>query len=251
MRRSFLVAMASVSVLVAVGSPAFATPNLTDSSGSSPVAPFITPIGTTRSQFTGRSSDSSFFIPTIAAVIECRTAIMSGYVGSTHTRARITSLSFGNRSASDCDVRVSDGAFSGVIVGDEITCLAAGDASTRPWFLHVTSNPSGGSATVTLNVPPATAANTCTFTVRIDSMRRECRFSFANEQSIRGSSYTNGRSQLVIFDNTVQATSSDGPARTCGIIGPVRVVFRGTYTFSPDTATDKRNHVTPTITAAS
>ncbi len=134
--RGIVLAMGvAVLTVVVVVAPAFATPNLTASSGTRAVAPFITPITSTTSSSTGRSSDFSASIDGLATTLSCRTTILSGYVGTTHTQVRITSLSFGDGGAdvlSNCRVTTPIG--NGAVQGDRATCEAS---SASPLFLHV------------------------------------------------------------------------------------------------------------------
>lgn len=243
LRASLLVALVLVSAIVVVASPAFATPNITASSGTRAVAPFITPIGSTTSQFTGRSSDSTFIAPAIGATVTCRTAITSGYAGTTNTQARVTSVSFGNRSGSDCRATIPGD--TGTVVGDEVTCLGAADGSTRPWFLHVIRGPDGtGSSSGTINIPAAGVANSCTFVIDFARSRTQCSIVIDNNQSIRGT-YTNATSNLNVNDRTLRITSRDGPRARCALSLSTTASFTATYRIRADTP----RSAAPTVTA--
>jgi hypothetical protein len=149
LRGRLTVALVLVSALAVVASPAFATPNLTASSGTDTavphlraVAPFITPSGSTRSSYTGQSSDTAVSLPLLGATVSCTTANLSGYVSSTHTQMRITSLSFGD--GGSCTMRPV-----GTVDSVPITCTAS---SGRPWHFHVRSvNGASRSASGTIN----------------------------------------------------------------------------------------------------
>ncbi len=142
-------------LLVVIASPAFATPNLTASSGSIAVAPFVTPSNSTASMWTARAI--AMTLASSGGIITCDSASFSGYASTTHTQIRISSVSFGERGR--CT-------FSDGTVAQPITCTAT---SANPWHLHyktVTAAPPvngsspSGSATGTLN-----ATNSCVFRV--------------------------------------------------------------------------------------
>jgi hypothetical protein len=240
------IGIALACALGVASSPAFATPSITASSGSAVVAPFITPIGSTTSQFAARSVDSILNIPAIGLRVSCVTAILSGYVGATHTQARITSFVFGgNGSGRDCLVVAPDRG-SGPVAGDEITCLGTANGSIRPWFLHISSGPDrNASSTATLNIPAAAAANSCTYVFTVPPPIGDCAVSWDNAQSLRAA-YTNDRSTLEL-DAGIVATSRQGPSRTCGITGSVGWALRATYLLKSNTPRTG----TPTITAGS
>jgi hypothetical protein len=126
-----LIAVGLVSAIVMLASPAFATPNITASSGTSAVAPFVTPITSTTSQWTGRSTNFTLTIPAISSTTTCRTAVMSSYIPTTHTQERVTSLVFGDGTAGNCPVTLAG--MNGTVDGNQIVCPAT---SANPWFLH-------------------------------------------------------------------------------------------------------------------
>ncbi len=125
LRGGVLVALVLISALVVIASPAFATPNLTSSTGTLPVSPFLTPTSASTSSSTFRGVSTSLAIPALGLAVTCRQSWGSGYVdAATHTNFRITSLSFNG-----CTV---DGGLGTVDNNGTITC----DASTRvPWLL--------------------------------------------------------------------------------------------------------------------
>jgi hypothetical protein len=150
-----LPALMLVVALVAVASPAFATPNLTASSGATPVAPFVTPSNSTASLWTARAI--AMTLASSGGIITCDSAAFSGYASTTHTQIRISSLSFGERGR----CTYSDGT-----VDQPITCTAT---SANPWHLHfrnvagaapVNGSSPAGSAMATLN-----STSTCVFRV--------------------------------------------------------------------------------------
>ncbi len=161
-----LVGLVLLSVLVVVASPAFATPDLTASSGTRVVAPFITPVGdSARSNIIASSIDLRFVFPS-GIVIRCRTATFGGFVGSTHTQITITSFTYGNGAPGACD----SGGFG------NSTSIDGGATTTSPWFLHVRSfQAANGSASGTINVTRAFPAFTlfagaCQVTIAAQSM---------------------------------------------------------------------------------
>jgi hypothetical protein len=148
LRHGILLALVLVGTAVAVAAPAFATPNLTASSGTGPVAPFITPMGNTRNSSSDAiSTNFRYTIGTIA--FQCRTASLAGYVTTTHTQMRITSARFGDGRGGTCTSNIGLG-----IDGDSI----AGSSSARPWHLHFSQIGAGNSSgTGTLNLSTATS----------------------------------------------------------------------------------------------
>ncbi len=240
--RSALVALILVVAAVIVASPAFATPRLTTSTGNAAVSPFITPITPTTSSFTGRSSDSVLAIDLplgLSARVQCRTAIASGYVSTTHTQARITSLSFGDGggdSLTNCVVRTPFG--DGTVDRDSVTCTAT---SRAPWHLHVRSTPDGGRSwdgTVNTSSP-------CTF-VTTAPRASSCRITVDANQSI-SARYTNANGTLEL-DRTSVLVVTVVNVSGCRISdGSYTATFTGRYTIRPDTRNDAR----PTVTAIS
>ena len=153
LRKSVLLTLVLVSALVISGSPAFATPNITSSSGATPVTPFFTPSTNTRSQYTGRSVNARFRIPVFGDVT-CAMAEISAYASTTHTQLRLTLVSFRN-----C---VS--AFGGATVdGGGFTCQATSD---NPWFLHARVT-DGRSTMTTINLTSA-----CFIIITLNDARR-------------------------------------------------------------------------------
>jgi hypothetical protein len=231
-----LVALMLISAMVVVAAPAFATPNLTASSGSdatrphsrAAVAPFITPSTNTRSQFTGIARPAQIIIPQLGATISCDRSNLSGYVSTTHTQLRITSMTFSD----NCSITPpSPGS---PVTNQPVSCRAD---SVTPWFWHVrgvTNTPAVRSASGTINIP---AGETCTFTVLLGVAGFQS-ISIDPNQSCRASANTVG----------VTYTFSRIPAVldvTCQLVvtaQPLRVTFFVTmsarYTLVPDTARD-------------
>ena len=148
-RSGALMALVLVSALVVVASPAFATPNLTASSGTrnlepahraGAVSPFITPSMNTRSEVTAYSTDSQLSLPSLGSTVRCETSNVSGYVSITHTQLRITSATFSR----NCTVVPA-----GRVDNQPISCDAN---SIRPWHLHVRDVRAGNSASGTVNL---------------------------------------------------------------------------------------------------
>ncbi len=154
-RNSVLIIVALAFTLVTLTSPAFATPNLTASSGSSAVAPFVTPITNSRSQYTFRAQNVSIPLMTVNETVTCAASAFVGYVDTTHTNVRITSLSF-----SMCRVDSGNGSVDN---NGTITCRAS---TTKPWFLAIrTVDAARRSASGSINIPAA--SDICEFTVTI------------------------------------------------------------------------------------
>jgi hypothetical protein len=242
-RGSVLAALVLLSALVVVVSPAFATPNLTASSGNdlplsgahsrAAVAPFITPSTNTRSLYTGLSTDSSFSIPSLGAVLTCREAHVSGYASTTHTQIRLTSVSFGNIADSrNCTSNI------GTIDVQPITCTAT---SRVPWYLHArVANAATRSASGTVNL-----TSSCTIRMTIGGAAQV--ISVDANQSCRvgarstGVFYTWTAPPSILVDCEVQSTLR-------GVVtASAATQFRGTYTIRPDT----RRDATLTVTATS
>jgi hypothetical protein len=215
LKAGVLAALVLVSAVVVVASPAFATPNITASSGSGAVAPFITPIGnTTNSSINGVSTDSGFVFVLPGGIrmrILCADSTARGYVVQTHTRGLVTSLTF-----SSCT--------SGL--GGAVT-VATSASSTRPWFLHVRSS-SGDSSTGSVEIPSSGSATITTSVPR-------CTIVFS-PQSIFGTFTHNSRS-LVINDPTMAFTLTAGSGASCPSPATPPSQF-GSYTLRPSTARD-------------
>jgi hypothetical protein len=131
-RSGLLAALVLVTAVVVIASPAFATPNITASSGTRAVSPFFTPIGSTTSASAGFSTDFRFnFDGTFS--VTCRRAIAWFYVPATHTQGLVTSLRFGEpgRSPTECGVNFI---FGGTIEGTQI--IDPTTNSTTPSRLH-------------------------------------------------------------------------------------------------------------------
>ncbi len=245
-----IAALVLVSALVVVASPAFATPNITASSGTrsgdihrdGAVSPFITPSTNTRSQITARSTNSRFSLPSLGTTLACRTSSVSGYASTTHTQLRLTSVSFGddqNPGASNCTA-------TGGTLAEPITCTAT---SARPWFLHVKNIISGGgargSASGTVNL-----TSSCVVTVRLAGLGTQQVTVDANQSCIGGAA----------TDNTYTWDTTSSPVRSslsvrCRLrvtIQPINItttgsLFEGDYTARPDTVRDP----VPSVTLAS
>ncbi len=214
-----------ISAVAIVASPAFATPNITASSGTRAVAPFITPIGdSARSNIIATSTDWRF---TAGAIIRCRTARFGGFIGATHTQATITSVTFGDGRAGNCDD--TSGGFSGVVrnggtSAGQLDSIDGGATTTRPWFLHVRRfTAADGSSSGTINI------NRFQFTSTIIGVA--CQITMS-PQSI-DITYTNATRSVSIRDATVAFTESTGGA-LCPASGNARVdatyVIRQTVT---------------------
>jgi hypothetical protein len=244
-RRSALVALVLVSALVVVASPAFATPNLTASSGNrSPVppnthspdavAPFITPSTNTRSLYTAYSTDSQFVLAALGVTLSCVDSNVSGYATITHTQFRLTSISFGNgRDPRNCTVRPA-----GTVDVQPITCTAT---SRDPWFFHVRASED----TLLRRSASGTINTTSSCTVRTTIGGTADAISVDANQSCRPGpsgiavlyTWAGGRESLVI-DCVFVVTISGGVRLS------TTANFRGTYTIRPDTRTDASLTVT-------
>ncbi len=248
LRIGVLVGLALSSVLV-VGSPAFATPNITASSGSDgrrphdggAVAPFVTPSTNTRSQATIRSTDSRWALPSLGTTLACRTSSISGYSSTTHTQLRLTSVSFGD----DQTPAASNCTMTGGSLQEPITCTAT---SARPWFLHVRSivstsgeRPSAirGSAAMTMNFTSA-----CVMTWRLPIGTQQV--SIDANQSCFGSAATD---ITYTWTTSTRVGSLSIRCRFRVTIQPINIttpnsIFEGTYTVRSDTSRDPLLSVT-------
>ena len=220
-----LVALVLVSALVVIGSPAFATPNITASSGTRAVSPFITPIGSTRSQSTAQAGSTSLSIAALGASVTCDRAVTSAYVDTTHTQLKITSLSFGTGRVGSCVTTPA-----GSIDGNQITCTAT---STNPWFLHVRSV-AGNSSTGTVNI-----TSTCRFVATTSALGSLTFTVDANQSCIAGPGagvrYT---SATRVLDVTCTLTVTVRP------LGSFTANFSGVFNVRPDTRRDAALTVT-------
>ncbi len=225
-----------ISAVAVVASPAFATPNITASSGTRAVAPFITPIGdSARSNIIGTSIDSRF---TAGAIIRCRTSRIGGFIGATHTQATITSVTFGDGRRGDCDL--TSGGFSGVVRNGgtstgQLDSIDGGATTTRPWFLHVRRfTAADNSSSGTINI------NRFQYTVTIIGVA--CQITIAT-QSV-DVTYTNRTRVVTVSDASVAFTESTGGG-LCPAGGNAR--FDATYSIR-QTITDRES---VRVTAAS
>jgi hypothetical protein len=142
-RGGIFVVLLVASTVIAIASPAFATPRLTTSTSGSfqegggrpdggAVSPFFTPIGASAtSEITitnafGRNLGPSFRAITAGGTpvqFTCSRAQASAFVGPTHTRLRITRLGF-----VECKIDLG---------GVTATFTTEGVTTTAPLFLHV------------------------------------------------------------------------------------------------------------------
>ena len=223
MKAGVLIALVLVSAVVVVASPAFATPNITASSGTRAVAPFITPLGnTTTSSITAPSTDSSFATRArdgrTPATLTCRDTRSSGYVDtSTHTQGRITRLDFTNCRSDELGAGVS------------VTTTAS---SANPFFLHVRSGPdANGNSTGTFNIP---TNGSITVTVTVFGIRA-CSFS-VGPQSVRVT-FNNTTTILTVNDSTIRFSNTTAINDSCP---DDRLLARqtGTFNLRADTTRD-------------
>ncbi len=242
LRGSLLVAVVLVAALAVVVQPAFATPRLTESTGATPVAPFITPITNTRSPFTGRAIRPTLSLPAFGGEFRCESSFASGYMTTTHTQARITSLSFGNGVVGTCTMSRPA---AGIVDQGSITCNAT---SINPWLLHVQARNAGNNWSGTVNIPAG--GPYCRFDYTVPSLGVSCTLTFDASQSIgRTVQYTNVTSQINLIRAQVRATVRETPARRCPapFPGTSTATFNADYNVRPDTVRDG----TPTVTAGS
>jgi hypothetical protein len=227
-RSGLLVALVLVSAIVVVASPAFATPNITASSGTAAVSPFITPAtNNTRSLSTALSTDSRFDLG--GNSLTCRTANASFYIPPTHTQGRITSITFGRGRTGDC--AVASGVGSGTIDGNSVSDPTTN--STTPSIVHVRTF-AASSATGTINLSGA-----LTFVVTIRGFA-SCQLTVP-VQSV-DVVYTQRTTSLVVSDRTVATTVRTISGFGCPASGDA--VFTATYTVRADTPRDARLTVT-------
>jgi hypothetical protein len=223
-RSSVLVALVLVSALVVIASPAFATPNLTASSGTrngetahraGAVAPFITPSTSTRSMYTGTGDapDTRLGLPGLALTVSCTRSTAQFYASTTHTVLRVSDLTF----SGTCTVNVPRGR----VDTNPISCVAD---PNRPWLVHVTAV-AAGSATGTVNT-----ASTCVFVVTLngpsDTLTVDAGQSCRPNAGGGGNAYTNATQSLVVTCNLT--VTSVGAVR-----GSFTGTFQGTYTVRP------------------
>ncbi len=230
-RSSVLVAAILVLGVVVIASPAFATPNLTASSGTRAVAPFLTPSTNTSSQFTARTTFITLRIPSINSGVDCTAGLASGYVSTTHTQVRVTSLQLGDGSGRSC--MTSWAGARGSVDGDQITC---GASSASPWFWHFKAvNAGTRSASGTVNF-----ITTCTFSINIAG--NICTFTWDRGGSA-AFNYTPPAGLLVV-DGNIMVTLRGA---TCPFPGSALGTLRATYSLRPDT----RRDTIPIVTAGS
>jgi hypothetical protein len=242
--RNSLLAMLMLAAAAAVAaSPAFATPNLTASSGNNTplsgphsraaVAPYITESTGSNSLFTGVSSDAQVILPSLGVTVRCREAHISGYASTTHTQVRLTSVSFGNvADASNCT------SSAGTVDVQPITCTAT---TQNPWYLHFRAvNAGARSASGTINL-------TSSCTIRMTVLASALVVSFDGNQSCRagprgmGIVYTWNPSPSLLVDCEMVATFRG----TINLSSTIQL--RATYTLRPDT----RFHPIITVTSSS
>ncbi len=231
LRKILVVMLALVAAVVVVASPAFATPNITASSGTRAVSPFITPSTNTSSQFTARSTNAVLSIPAIGSSITCAVASISGYASTTHTQIRITSMTFGDGSGRSCQTTWRGA--GGGIVGDKAACASS---SAAPYALHLrTFNAGTRSASGSINLNTA-----CVYVIAIGG--RLCTITYDAGQSL-ATTYTNVTGSLVVDARMIHTESGAG----CEFPGSFNSALTATYTVRPDTARDPD----PTVTAGS
>ncbi len=237
LRNGVLVALILVSAAVVIVPPVFATPNLTASSGTRAVAPFITPIGdSARSNIVGTSTNLRY-TSVGGAVMRCRNSVIGGFIGSTHTQIAITSVVFGNGVRGNCDV--TSAGLSGVVSGGPggLASTGAPDSisgaatTTRPWFVHFRSGPDGGGSSVGTISMPSGGSNAFASTDTVFSL--VCQYLFA-AQSV-DVTYTNATRLLVISDSTTAYTEASGNS-SCPATGNARL--DATFTLRAATARD-------------
>jgi hypothetical protein len=247
LKHSVIVVLVLISALAAIVSPAFATPNLTASSGNGEqrphstdaIAPFITPSTNTRSLYTGFSSTLTIGITAVNLTISCTTATISGYVSITHTQLRITSMSFGDRGGS-CVATPA-----GTVDDHPIICTTS---SEHPWYLHIKAvDAARRSASGTMNITGGdTGVSGCYFRHTINTGNSSL-ISIEPNQSCRPT-VTGGATTYTWTGITGSLTLN------CSAIATVRFFLnavaaptsiRGTYTLRPDTSRDGVLTVTP------
>ena len=187
-RRSALVVLVLVSAVVVVAAPAFATPRLTTSTGTRPdngaVSPFMSPIGDTLTNSititvrvaAGARSGSSFGVRNLAGgsdSVTCIKATVSSEVVPTHTRIAIYSFDFLGCRTDSAGLRVD-------IVTNHIS-------SSSPYYLHITTNNGGGSATGVFELPEGSSIDIFIKSGGLDVCQMH-----AGPQSLRGVTITDG-----------------------------------------------------------
>ncbi len=229
-RPGVLFALVLVGTVAVIATPAFATPNITASSGTRPVTPFITPMGNTRDS-SSRASSIDFTLSFGGASLACRTAGLTGYVAITHTQLRVTSLLFGDGRGATCT-----GTGGMTVDGDSIV---SGASSANPWHLHLkTNNAPTRSATGTLN-----SSSIFSFTLTVGG-GSSCIVTVAGPQSLPVT-YTYTTTSLVLNGSLpVVVMGVTDPLRLCPAGGTWTV--RATYTFRPGT----QNHRLVVTTAS-
>jgi hypothetical protein len=222
-RSSLIVALVLTTAVVVVASPAFATPNFTASSGTRAVSPFVTPIGSTTSRSTARSTDWSYVLASLTWT--CNPAHFSFYVATTHTQILITSMTFGDGRTGACTI---SGPFGGATV-DGNSFNDPTTNSTTPSRLHFRSVTMGSTfGTINLSGPMTFGVTfgsfSCTFTVPVQSI---------------DATYTQAATSLIMSDRTFFITITGAGCPASG-----NSVVTATYTIRPDTARDSRLTVT-------
>jgi hypothetical protein len=220
-----LAVMALATGLVIVASPAFATPNLTASSGTRTVSPFFTPIGNTRSGLSGLSNDSQITIPTIGTTIICSNSTIRGYVDTTHTQIRITSLSFGD----DGGACVLNPRVGTVDNRPDITCTAT---SANPWLLHVTN------VTTTTTSSLTTINMTSTCAIRFTHLGTPYNAILDSNQSCRHNAQADAN-ELTTSIRLLDINCSFTMTLRGGVVrASAASTLSGRYGYLPDTARD-------------
>ena len=263
-RGSVLVALMLVSALVVVASPAFATPNITASSGTrnddehraGAVSPFVTPSMPSQSSWTARSTNSQLSVPALGSTLSCPTSSVSAYATTTHTQLLLTSVSFGDdaTAATRRVCSVTSGSIDENATG--ITCTAT---TTRPWVLHVRRTNSTvrsavrGVASGTVNI-----LSTCTVVVTLGGGASETISIDPNQSCV--SSMAGVDPVTYVWDlSTRPPTAILTVACTlrATLTGPVRassnVSFTGTYNVLADATPTRRfpRETLPSVTALS
>ncbi len=219
--RSLDMKISSVFVLLALivagailASPALATPTTTSLANS---APFSTPIGdTVNSSYLGSSAAVTFS----ALRITCPSNY-TDYVPSTHTRALITQLRFGD-GATSCN---SD-------LGVLSATVRTRAGSTTNYPLHATSMVAR-SATSWNGTIEILAGSEISLSA-VDALGRRCSFTLG-AQSIRVVG-TTAAASIALNDPTVRFNSDAGQSVGCPASGTMTVT--GTYTYRPRTTRD-------------
>ncbi len=236
LRGGVLVALVLISALVVIASPAFATPNLTSSTGTRPVSPFITPTSLSTSSSTFRAAGISLSIPALGLALTCRQSWGSGYTdAATHTNFRITSLSFNG-----CTVDGGLGTFDN---NGTITC----DATTRvPWLLTAkTVDAARRSASGSISIPASSTG--CRFRVTSATFGSISFLIDPGQSCLPAARGTPNTYTWGTVPPTLQITCSARLTTTGGLVFTGTSNYAVRYTVRPDTARD----ATMTVTAVS